>query len=116
MNLEVRFRPSTINALALAALFAAGLPSSAQSSPPAGTDQALVALFEEPGDRHGALGVALHAQGQGLGAAQDQERGQRAELAAAGVLVEGELFAQAFVVADDRAGDRVRVAAEVLGA
>ena len=67
------------------------------------------------GDALGVCHVAVHAHAERLDAAHEQERVERPEHAARGVLDEGDAPGEVGVAHDHEAGDEVRVAAEVLG-
>ena len=72
-------------------------------------------LFQPRGDMHRVTAMALHAQREGLDAAQRQESIEGTRHSADRVLQEGELLFQLIVLADDRrAADDVGVAVEIL--
>ena len=75
----------------------------------------VVAARQEPSDGHRVGRVALHPQGEGPEAAQDQEAVERPGHAAHRVLEEPEPLGDGVARGDRDAEDRVRVPAEVLG-
>ena len=70
---------------------------------------------QETGHGQGIVAVALHAQGQGLDAAQGQEAVLRSRHGTGRVLHQPEPGGQLLVVGTDHAEDHVRVAGQVFG-
>jgi hypothetical protein len=72
-------------------------------------------VFEEGGDAGAVLGVSLHAEAEGLDAAEDEEGVHGSGDGADGVLEEVELPGDLLVAGDDGAADDIGVSVDELG-